>query len=113
VHCSKALDTHAFEDDTGLVRTDPEFKDHIVAVAEGGEVFTKGRGWHGELGIGERVFDLGAGKGDGEEGREFAEGWVGVDLRDVREGMRVRRVYTGEGTTFLVAEQIGAEEGSA
>jgi hypothetical protein len=82
---------------------------HIVAVAEGGEVFSKGRGWHGELGVGEKVFDLRAGKGDGDEGKEFAEGWLRMDVRDVRPGMRIRRVYTGEGTTFLVAEKMGAE----
>jgi len=74
---------------------------HIVAVSEGGEVFSKGRGWHGELGVGERVFDLRA---------DFAGGWMRMDLGDVRQGMRVRRVYTGEGTTFLVAEKIVGEE---
>jgi len=85
---------------------------HIVAVAEGGEVFSKGRGWHGELGIGEKVFDLRLGKGDGGKGKEFAEGWLRMDVRDVRPGMRVKRVYTGEATTFLVAEKIGAEGGT-
>lgn len=83
---------------------------HVVAVAESGEVFSKGRGWHGELGIGEKVFDIRSEEGDGEDGgREFAEGWVRMDTGDVREGMRVRRVYTGEGTTFLVAEKIEGE----
>lgn len=83
---------------------------HIVAVAESGEVFSKGRGWHGELGIGEKVFDIRSEEADGEDGgKEFAEGWVGMDTGDVREGMRIRRVYTGEGTTFLVAEKIGEE----
>lgn len=73
-------------------------------------MFSKGRGWHGELGIGEKVFDIRSEEGDGEDGgREFAEGWVRMDTGDVRDGMRVRRVYTGEGTTFLVAEKIEGE----
>lgn len=84
---------------------------HVVVVAESGEVFSKGRGWHGELGIGEKVFDLGNREGDTEDGgREFAEEWVEMDIGDVREGMRVRRAYTGEGTTFLVAEKVGGEK---
>ena len=80
---------------------------HIIALAATGEVFSVGRGWYGELGVGVRQFELRAVQGDvhplDEEGMEFAEHWQRVDLSALGEGMQVCEVGTGYGTTFLIA----------
>lgn len=79
---------------------------HIVALASSGEVFSAGQGWYGELGIGERSFELRVGDGFLEGEVEFAERWQRVDLSRLGKGMQVRKVAAWEGTTFLVAEHI-------
>ena len=59
-------------------------KSHIIALAADGSLFSIGRGWHGELGVGNRLFALRAEEQAGsnydlEDAVEFAETWQRMD----------------------------------
>lgn len=92
-------------------------KAHIVALAADGSLWSVGRGWHGELGVGERMFELGVEEEEGvvydqEDAVEFTETWLRMDTGGVLgEGMEWGSVVAGEEVTFAVARDRRVVEG--
>ena len=86
---------------------------HLVALSSEGEVFTAGDGMHGQLGVGERQFDLHVEKhpmSDSGESWEFAEHWQKVEIveeertRGCAERGKVVAVHAGcDSTLFIVS----------
>ena len=88
-------------------------KAHIIALASNGSMFSIGRGWLGELGIGNRMFDLEVQKKEGHDYRvqedavEFAETWQKMDTEGLlREDMEWVSVMAWNQTTFAIAQHI-------
>lgn len=87
-------------------------KSHIIALASNGSVFSIGRGWHGELGIGNRQFELQVEEKEGhnydqEDAVEFAETWQKMDTEGLlRPDMEWVSVMAGDQTTFALARHI-------
>lgn len=86
---------------------------HVVALTSTGEVFTAGDGMHGQLGVGERQFDLHVEKhpmSDSGESWEFAEHWQKVEIgeeertRGCAARGKVVAVHAGcDSTLFIVS----------
>lgn len=86
-------------------------KSHILALTADGSLWSIGRGWHGELGIGEKMFELRAKEPEGanydqEDAVEFADGWQRMETEGLLgEGMEWCEVVAGEETSFAVARK--------
>ena len=85
---------------------------HIIALASNGSMFSIGRGWHGELGIGSRQFNLEVKEKEGhnydqEDAVEFAETWQKMDTEGLLgQDMEWVSVMAGDQTTFALARHI-------
>ena len=86
-------------------------RDHIVALAVDGSLFSVGRGWYGELGIGDRVFELEVEEKEGhhydeEDAFGFTETWVRMNTDDLlAHDMEWASVMTGFQSTFALAQR--------
>ena len=78
---------------------------HMVAWGAG-RVIAKGKGWDGQLGIGESMFELE--KKEFEDEGERSEAWLEMDLRGVGGGERGRRevvgVFAGDASSFVLTK---------
>ena len=87
-------------------------KSHIIALASNESMFSIGRGWHGELGIGHRQFELRVEEKeshnyDQEDAVEFAETWQEMDTEGLLgQDMEWVNVMAGDQTTFALARHI-------
>ena len=87
-------------------------KSHIIALASDGSMFSIGRGWHGELGIGNRQFDLEVKEKEGhnydqEYAVEYAETWQKIDTEGLlAQDMEWVSVMAGDQTTFALARHV-------
>ena len=86
-------------------------KSHIITLSADGSIFSIGRGWYGELGIGPRYFDLRVEERDGcsydqEDAVEFAETWQRMETEGVlMEDMEWVGVMAGKQTSFALARK--------
>ena len=86
-------------------------KAHIIVLTADGSLFSVGRGWHGELGIGDRLFELEVDEKDGhhydfEDAFGFAETWRKMDTEGLLgESMEWVSVIAGDQTTFALARR--------
>lgn len=82
---------------------------HLVALAQDGQVFTAGDGMHGQLGVGEvQQFQLHAIKhqmNENEESWEFAEHWQKIDIADDE---KARGFSAGAGADGEIRTRVSA-----
>ena len=105
---------HIVDDETGkpLAITDVSVgKFHIIALTADGSIFSIGRGWYGELGIGPRYFDLRVEEREGsnydqEDAVEFAETWQRMETEGVLgDGMQWVEIMAGDQVSWALARK--------
>ena len=93
-------------------------KSHILALAADGSLFSVGRGWHGELGIGKRQFELRVEEPEGatydqEDAVEFADSWQRMETDGLlTEGFEWVGVVAGDETSFALSGRKESATGS-
>lgn len=89
--------------------------EHIVALTSEGEVYTVGEGMFGQLGVGDRQFELHSELNylnEAEESWEFAEKWQRLELKHEEatqaptEDAKIIKVGAGSNSTLLVLSRL-------